>query len=103
MNLAGNNINHPENIGPDPHAPGTTELQRAKSVVLELCAEACEGLPISACLCLSHGVCCLERLCRLGSPLPRAVFANDVGYLPDGTPLNKAGNAINHPEAWHKV
>ncbi|OLP92098.1 Ribulose bisphosphate carboxylase, chloroplastic [Symbiodinium microadriaticum] len=25
-------------------------------------------------------------------------FINDVGYLPDGTPLNKAGNAINHPE-----
>ena len=23
---------------------------------------------------------------------------NDVGYLPDGTPLNQAGNAINHPE-----
>ena len=23
---------------------------------------------------------------------------NDVGYLPDGTPLNRAGNAINHPE-----
>ena len=33
-----------------------------------------------------------------GSPLPRAHFHNDVGYLPDGTPLNKAGNAINHPE-----
>ena len=24
-----------------------------------------------------------------GSPLPRANFVNDVGYLPDGTPLNK--------------
>ena len=23
---------------------------------------------------------------------------NDVGYLPDGTPLNRAGNCINHPE-----
>ena len=21
-----------------------------------------------------------------------------VGYLPDGTPLNRAGNAMNHPE-----
>ena len=21
-----------------------------------------------------------------------------VGYLPDGTPMNKAGNCINHPE-----
>ncbi|CAJ1410363.1 unnamed protein product [Effrenium voratum] len=25
-------------------------------------------------------------------------YVNDVGYLPDGTPLNKAGNALNHPE-----
>merc|ERR1712203_1055566 len=25
-------------------------------------------------------------------------FSNDVGYLPDGTPMNKAGNLINHPE-----
>lgn len=21
-----------------------------------------------------------------------------VGYLPDGTPMNMAGNAVNHPE-----
>merc|ERR1712217_429134 len=25
-------------------------------------------------------------------------FFNDIGYLPDGTPMNKAGNLINHPE-----
>merc|ERR1712066_414918 len=25
-------------------------------------------------------------------------FGNDVGYLPDGTPMNFAGNALNHPE-----
>ena len=25
-------------------------------------------------------------------------FTNDVGYLPDGTPMNRAGNAINHPD-----
>merc|ERR1712087_331754 len=25
-------------------------------------------------------------------------FGNDVGYLPDGTPMNKAGNCNNHPE-----
>ena len=23
---------------------------------------------------------------------------NDVGYLPDGTPMHSAGNAMNHPE-----
>lgn len=33
-----------------------------------------------------------------GSDLPKAVFCNDVGYLPDGTPMNKAGNWMNHPE-----
>ena len=43
MNRAGNAINHPETIGPDPHTPG--------------------------------------------SPLPRALFCNSVGYLPDGTPM----------------
>merc|ERR1712217_844237 len=25
-------------------------------------------------------------------------FYNDVGYLPDGTAMNLAGNALNHPE-----
>merc|ERR1712178_479074 len=25
-------------------------------------------------------------------------FGNDVGYFPDGTAYNKAGNAVNHPE-----
>merc|ERR1711966_414895 len=24
-------------------------------------------------------------------------YGNDVGYFPDGTPYNKAGNAMNHP------
>ena len=42
----------------------------------------------------------VQAVFHQGSPLPRAVFVNDVGYLPDGTPMNKAGNAINHPEAW---
>jgi hypothetical protein len=27
-----------------------------------------------------------------------ATFWNSIGYLPDGTPMNAAGNAINHPE-----
>merc|ERR1711983_572768 len=25
-------------------------------------------------------------------------YFNDVGYFPDGTAYNKAGNAVNHPE-----
>ena len=25
-------------------------------------------------------------------------YQNDVGYFPDGTAINKAGNAMNHPE-----
>ena len=39
-----------------------------------------------------------QSLTRSGSPLPRALFCNSVGYLPDGTPMNAAGNAMNHPE-----
>merc|ERR1719373_553103 len=33
-----------------------------------------------------------------GSPLPRAVFCNDIGYLPDGKPMNMCANILNHPE-----
>ncbi|CAE7227674.1 rbcL, partial [Symbiodinium sp. KB8] len=33
-----------------------------------------------------------------GNVLADLEFSNDVGYLPDGTPMNRAGNAINHPE-----
>merc|ERR1711959_746120 len=29
---------------------------------------------------------------------PDLPFINNVGYLPDGTPMNAAGNATNHPE-----
>merc|ERR1711879_1112026 len=31
-----------------------------------------------------------------GTPMHKAVFVNDIGYLPDGTPMNKAGNMNNH-------
>lgn len=31
-----------------------------------------------------------------GSPLPTSAYAADIGYLVDGTDLQKAGNAINH-------
>lgn len=30
--------------------------------------------------------------------MPRANFQNSVGYLPDGTAMNAAGNALNHPD-----
>merc|ERR1711972_1235596 len=29
---------------------------------------------------------------------PTCNIVNDVGYLPDGTPMNMAGNDVNHPE-----
>merc|ERR1719399_1587291 len=32
------------------------------------------------------------------SVYPDLEFGNDVGYFPDGTPYNLAGNAVNHPE-----
>ena len=28
----------------------------------------------------------------------KCIRIHQVGYLPDGTPMNRAGNAINHPE-----
>jgi len=31
-----------------------------------------------------------------GSPLPTSAYAADIGYLVDGTDLQKAGNAMNH-------
>ncbi|OLQ08562.1 Ribulose bisphosphate carboxylase, chloroplastic [Symbiodinium microadriaticum] len=176
LNRAGNNINHPESIGPDLHAPGSplpasvyaadvgylvgylvdgTPLETAgnnsvKNAPPPAAPAAAPSAPVAAAafvgssaappknvrigafdfaecndvgylpdgtainragnainhpeniqpdrtsdrhrvlqLCLGHAP---------GSPLPRANFVNDVGYLPDGTPLNKAGNAVNHPE-----
>lgn len=32
------------------------------------------------------------------TPNVDGTFWNTVGYLPDGTPMNRAGNAVNHPE-----
>mmetsp|Transcript_26427 Transcript_26427/g.54497 ORF Transcript_26427/g.54497 Transcript_26427/m.54497 type:complete len:178 (+) Transcript_26427:83-616(+) len=29
---------------------------------------------------------------------PQYEFGNEIGYFPDGTAMNKAGNALNHPE-----
>merc|ERR1712062_280153 len=30
---------------------------------------------------------------------PSMQYINDIGYFPDGTPMNTAGNAMNHPES----
>jgi len=30
--------------------------------------------------------------------MPTSYYLNSIGYLPDGTPLNTAGNGVNHPE-----
>jgi len=34
-----------------------------------------------------------EDLHKAGSALPKSYYFNEIGYLPDGTPLNMAGNA----------
>jgi len=52
MNQAGNEVNHPENMQPDLHAPG--------------------------------------------SPLPTSPYQANIGYFCDGTPIEQAGNALNH-------
>ncbi|CAE7353411.1 rbcL, partial [Symbiodinium pilosum] len=64
MNRAGNNINHPENIGPDSHAGNA----------------------------INHPENIQPDQHTPGSPLPTSVYAQDVGYLVDGTPMDKAGN-----------
>ena len=125
MNTAGNAVNHPETIGPDPHTPGFLAFDKWGNEV-QVETELICGFNTDT-ICRNHQICRKLRIFSVnfwnrswimlnqhvqnfliestgltfsGSPLPRALFVNDVGYLPDGTPLNRAGNAINHPEPW---
>eukprot|EP00434_Breviolum_minutum_P018086 symbB.v1.2.015952.t1/scaffold1203.1/size131588/19 len=107
LNRAGNCINHPETIQPDPHTPGTP-LPRAN--LHNSVGYLPDGTAMNAAgNALNHPERMQPDMHVVGSPLPKSVycaddayadleFLNDVGYLPDGTPLNRAGNCINHPE-----
>ena len=90
MNRAGNAINHPENIQPDPHAPGSP-LPRA-SYTNDV-GYLPDGTPMNAAgNAINHPETIGPDLHTPGSPLPPSAYAADIGYLVDGTPMAEAGN-----------
>eukprot|EP00435_Cladocopium_sp_Y103_P059745 s657_g21.t1 len=90
MNRAGNCINHPETIGPDPHAPGSP-LPRA--LFVNDVGYLPDGTPMNkAGNCINHPETIGPDPHSPGSALPPSAYAADVGYLVDGTPLDAAGN-----------
>jgi len=94
MNKAGNCINHPETIGPDPHAPGTP-LPRA--LFVNDIGYLPDGTPMNrAGNAINHPENIGPDPHAPGSPLPPSAYAADVGYLVDGTPLDSAGNNAIH-------
>eukprot|EP00913_Durusdinium_trenchii_P001521 g1408.t1 len=90
MNRAGNCVNHPETIGPDPHSPGSA-LPRA-----EFCNSVGylpDGTPMNrAGNAINHPETISPDMHAPGSPLPASHYYADVGYLVDGTDLLTAGN-----------
>lgn len=90
MNMAGNAINHPETIGPDPHTPGSP-LPRA--LFCNSVGYLPDGTPMNAAgNAINHPETMQPDLHTPGSPLPKSVYAADVGYLVDGTDMATAGN-----------
>ena len=90
MNRAGNCINHPETIGPDPHTPGSP-LPRARFT--NSIGYLPDGTPLNkAGNCINHPETIGPDLHTPGSPLPPSHYAADIGYLVDGTDLLTAGN-----------
>lgn len=94
MNRAGNCINHPETIGPDPHAPGSV-LPRA--LFVNDVGYLPDGTPLNtAGNNINHPENIGPDPHAPGSELPASAYAADVGYLVDGTPIDKAGNNTVH-------
>ncbi|CAK9092043.1 Ribulose bisphosphate carboxylase, partial [Durusdinium trenchii] len=90
MNKAGNCINHPETIQPDPHSPGSP-LPRAEFT--NSIGYLPDGTPLNAAgNALNHPETMQPDMRTPGSPLPTSVYAADVGFLVDGTDLATAGN-----------
>ena len=90
MNRAGNAVNHPETIQPDPHSPGSP-LPRAHFV--NSVGYLPDGTPMNAAgNAINHPETMQPDPHTPGSPLPASFYAADVGYLVDGTDLAYAGN-----------
>jgi len=125
MNAAGNALNHPERMQPDMHVAGSplpksvyyadvgyfadgTDLTAAGNNFAKVPAVAATTAPKSpAAAAAFAGTSVPKPTFRQPGGFAYSVqkdvyadflFSNDVGYLPDGTPMNKAGNAMNHPE-----
>ena len=123
LNAAGNAINHPERMMPDSHAPGSplppasymadigyladgTALTAAgNNSVKHVPATASNPTPAPTSAPAASPVA--QNTVTHGRGFEYSAqrdayadqeFTNDVGYLPDGTPMNRAGNAINHPD-----
>jgi hypothetical protein len=96
MNLAGNEVNHPERIAPDSHMAGSP-LPRA--IFVNDIGYLPDGTAMNrAGNAVNHPETIGPDLHMAGSPLPppHKGFVNDMGYLPDGTPMATAGNLSNH-------
>jgi len=94
LNKAGNCMNHPENIQPDPHAPGSP-LPRA--VFVNDVGYLPDGTPMNkAGNAINHPETIQPDPHAPGSALPTSSYAADIGYLVDGTPLDAAGNNAVH-------
>ena len=90
MNRAGNAVNHPETIGPDPHTPGSP-LPRAH--FCNSVGYLPDGTPMNAAgNALNHPETMQPDAHSPGSPLPPSYYAAEVGYLVDGTDMLTAGN-----------
>ena len=90
MNRAGNAINHPETIGPDPHTPGSP-LPRANFT--NSVGYLPDGTPMNAAgNALNHPENMAPDVHTPGSPLPKSFLYASVGYLVDGTDMALAGN-----------
>ena len=90
MNMAGNCINHPERIQPDPHTPGSP-LPRAN--LHNSVGYLPDGTAMNAAgNALNHPERMQPDMHVAGSPLPKSVYYADVGYFADGTDLTAAGN-----------
>jgi len=93
-NLAGNEVNHPENIAPDPHTPGSPlPLAHFTNSVGYLP----DGTPMNqAGNEVNHPENMQRDLHAPGSPLPTSPYQASIGYFCDGTPIEQAGNCLNH-------
>merc|ERR1711972_16897 len=96
MNKAGNLINHPETIGPDPAVVGA---DLPKAIFVNDVGYLPDGTPMNtAGNLINHPETIGPDPHVAGSPLPLPLkgYVNEIGYCPDGTPMDKSGNLINH-------